>query len=68
MLVNFLKGPLGMAVMGSVITVGTAVTGVTAGPSVAKAVTERVNATPAPATGWMSSGPKCMASPTARCG
>src|SRR6266849_5521562 len=45
--VNFFKGPVGMAVMGSLITVGTAVTGVTAGPSVAKALTERVNATPA---------------------
>ncbi len=35
-LVNFFKGPVGMAVMGSVVTIGTAVTGVTAGPSVAR--------------------------------
>src|SRR4030088_2879586 len=59
--VNFFKGPVGMAVMGSLITVGTAVTGVTAGPSVAKAVTERVNATPAPTTAATTPSPAAKA-------
>src|SRR3982074_3258091 len=49
-MVNFFKGPVGMAIMGSLVTVGTAVTGVTAGPSMARAVSARGNATPATAT------------------
>src|SRR5579859_924258 len=48
MLGNFLKGPVGMGVIGALMTVGTAVTGVTAGPSIAHAVSDRMNATPAP--------------------
>src|SRR5437660_79280 len=50
MLLTFLKGPLGMAMLGTVITAATAVTGVAAGPSMAKAVAERVNATAMPTT------------------
>ena len=48
LLVAFLKGPIGLALIGTTVVIATAVTGVAAGPSVAHAVMERVNATPAP--------------------
>src|SRR5579864_2252928 len=48
MLGTFLKGPIGMAVMGTVMAASTAVAGVTAGPSVAQAVSDRIHATAVP--------------------
>ena len=58
-LLAFLKGPIGLALIGTTVVVATAVTGVAAGPAAAQAVMERVNATPAPT-------PEPTAAPTAK--
>ena len=56
---GFLKGPIGMGLIGATVAVATAVTGVTAGPSVARAVIDRVNATPEPTPGIVARAGGC---------
>src|ERR1700694_3980488 len=48
LLAGFFKGPIGMAALGATVAITTAATGITAGPMVARAVIERVNATAVP--------------------
>src|SRR5215467_3001971 len=68
MVAALFKSPIGLGMLGAVMAMGTAVAGVTVGPSAAHAVSERLNATPAPTeapTAKPTAAPRPSVSPTA---